>query len=123
VEKVSKRLLVLSLIVLTGCSGLFHSRRSEIYPKSYDKTYLTVLGALDDMKHWDLQTTDEGNGLIVIKSAGYWRGEKEVRFIVKSIGPYQTKVQLYNKRNSPFTQQFFKTMDERVREQALVHPS
>jgi hypothetical protein len=120
---VTRKWLIAGLIVLTGCSGFFHSRRSEIYPMSYDKTYLTVLGALDDMKYWDLQETDQANGLIVVKSAGYWKGEKEARFILKRIDPFHTKVQLYHKRNSPGTQKFFKAMDERVREQALTHPS
>ena len=90
---------------------------------SYDNTYLTTLSALDDMEHWHLLFTNAPAGVIVIKSTGAWHGEKEIKFIVKRIAPYRTEVKLYHKHATPFTQKFFKAMDQRVAEQALTHPS
>ena len=118
-----KKLISLSaMMLLTGCA-LFTWRKAEVYPMSYDQTYVTVLSALDDMDHWDLMGTDQPNGVIKIKSEGYWRGEKEVQFIVKRVDPFHTEVKLHHKCSTPFTQKFFKAMDKRVADRALTHPT
>jgi len=123
-------ILILSLLFLSGCA-LFRNQSAVIYPMSYDQTYSTALAALNDMKSigqdklddWRLVEADFSHGVIVLEAGGYWVHEKEVKFIVKNLGPYRTEIRLYRKRATPFTEKFFKAIDRRVAEQALTHPS
>ena len=110
------------IVLLASCT-LLRWRRAEIYPMSYDQTYMVALSALDDMKNWRLSRTDHEEGIIVIESMKYLGPEKEVTFIVKRIEPFRTKVEVYRKHACPSTQKFFKAIDRRVEERALTYPS
>ena len=122
-KKWKNLIFVLCILELAAGCTLFRWRRAEIYNMSYDQTYDTVLSALDDMEPWRLIQTDEKRGVIVIENAGYFGPETQMRFIVKRIEPFRTKVELYHKHQTPFTQKFFKAMDERVEERAVTYPS
>ena len=126
-KRIQASLLILAILVTTGCA-LFRSRSAEIYPMSYDQTYAETLSALNDipaekLDSWQVIEADIDRGVIVMESGGYWKQEKQIRFIVKRIAPFKTKVSLYHKHATPFTQKFFKAMDERFKNRALTHPS
>jgi len=117
-----KALLLYAFVFLSGCA-LFQWRHAEIYNMSYDQAYEVAMSALDDMQQWRLIQTDHKRGLLVIESGGYLRPERQVKIIVKRIEPFRTKVELFHKHPTPFTQKFFKAVDRRVEERALTYPS
>jgi len=122
-------ILVLVIMIATGCA-MVRWRRSEIYPMSFDQTYKVALTALDAMQEWEdsdrwhLVSTDQTNGVIEIGYESLYMPEaSKVKFILERIEPFETKVSLYGKRETPFTQKFFKAMDRRVNERILTYPS
>ncbi|MFZ5802677.1 MAG: hypothetical protein ACOY3K_06180 [Candidatus Omnitrophota bacterium] len=110
-----------SLILMSfcGCATL-HMRDAEIYPMSYDKTFMLAVGALDDMGSWRVAETDHQNGKIVIENSGYVRPTQRHTILVQKLEPFRTKVELSRSIPTPFNQHFFRAIDRRV-EETLVN--
>jgi len=114
-------LILAGLIFLAGCATNW--RKAEVYPLSYDQTYLIALSALDDLDEWHILETDKNRGLITIEKTPFFRPDGELTVIVKNLEPFRTKVELYGKRATPFNQKFFKAIDRHVEERALTYPT
>jgi len=120
-----KKIAIFGIVILmTGCS-LLQWRKAEIYPMSYDQTYLTAVDALDDMSEWHLLETNKDSGIIKIEKSPFLRPTRELTVIVERIDAFRTKVELYGPYAfaHPFNQKFFKALDRRVAERALTYPS
>ena len=121
--KLGKNLILIScLLLIAGCT-LLRWRGAEIYPLSYDQTYEMALDSMDELDPWKLIRTDYTNGVIVLGYEEYLRPPQQVRFIVKRIEPFRTKVELDGDWPSPLNQKFFKAMDERVENRILTYPT
>ncbi len=105
---------------LTGCAGTL--RQAETYPMSFDQTYTTVLTALDEMKSWRVVETDQLNGLITIETGGFFQPRRDVKIMLKRLEPFNTEVELYQRKATFANQKFFNAIDARVNERALTYP-
>jgi len=113
--------LLLGFVLLVGCSTY---RQGEIYDLSYDQTYLMTVDVLDGMDPWMLHGTDQKNGMITIGYDTYLTDhETEISFIVKRISPFETAVEIYDRKPSAYTEQSFTALDERFKTRPLTHPS
>lgn len=117
-----KMMVVTAMLFLSGCA-LFRWKEAEIYPMSYDQTYLMAAQSLDELEDWKLVETDQTRGIIKIENSGYLKPTREMTVIVKRIEPFRTKVELYGRPATPFTQKFFRAIDRRVAERAVTYPT
>ena len=88
--------LGLVLLPASGCVHTTAPRQTEVYPYSYDRTYMTVLSAVDHLKHWKLTGTDYGRGLVEVERGGYLSPKMTRQIFVKKVLPFQTKVEVKN---------------------------
>lgn len=79
-----------------GCAHTGAHRQVEVYPYSYDQTYLTVLSAVDHLKPWKLTQTDQGRGLVVVERGGYLSPKMTRQIFVVKTSSFQTRVEVKN---------------------------
>ncbi len=121
--KRAKLLTFLMFVLLISGCALLRVRHAEVYPMSFDQTYLIAMDALDDLDSWRLSETDQTMGTITVERMHYIGSEDQITFVVKRLEPFKTKVELHGRRAWPWTNKYFEAINRRMEQRAVTYPS
>ena len=109
--------IVLIMGVLCGCriydEGVIHDELFT-YDLAYDKAYLKVLEAVDTSSEWDLISTDERKGVIIVQPSNYMRDDR-VTILLTRVERRKTSVELApDSQHIKGVEELLKTIDQHL---------
>lgn len=102
---------LVGLILLTAGCAVYRSRKSMIYPFSYDHTYRGAVSAVEQLEGWTLAQTDYSRGTLKIQKGGFYVPERSAQIVVRRLDDGNTEVEFQSLRIPLLKRSFFNALN------------